>query len=116
MAATVQKENSATRGWRWVLGNRRRMATVAAAGLAISLGYHVVFGQNGLTAYSQKRQNSVALDRELSRLTRENAELKSHVEHLQNDPSAIERQAREELHYARPGEVIVSLPATPVRP
>lgn len=87
------------------------MATLAATGLAVSLGYHVVFGQNGLTAYSQKRQNSVALDHELARLARENDQLKSHVDRLQTDPSAIEHQAREELHYARPGEVIVSVPS-----
>ena len=94
-----------------MLGNRRRMATAAVAGLAVGLGYHVVFGQNGLTAYSQKRQNSIALNRELARLTRENDQLKSRVEHLQTDPAAIERQAREELHYARSGEVIIALPA-----
>jgi cell division protein FtsB len=29
---------------------------------------------------------------------------------LQEDPDAIEHQAREELHYTRPGEVIVTLP------
>ncbi len=99
------------RGWQWVVGNRRRVATIAAAGLAVSLGYHVVFGQNGLTAYQHKRQNSVALDSELGRLTRENDTLKSHVERLEHDPSAIEHQAREELHYARPGEVIYSVNA-----
>jgi cell division protein FtsB len=35
------------------------------------------------------------------------------VERLQNDPGAIEHQAREELHYTRPGEVIVTLPDQP---
>ncbi len=113
MAQQVQTSGRAAAGWGWVLGNRRRMATVLAVGLAASLGYHVVFGQNGLTAYSQKRQNSVALDRELTRLERENALLTSHIEHLQSDPSSIERQAREELHYARPGEVIYAVPAPP---
>src|ERR1700712_559461 len=92
---------------------RRRVATAAAAILAISLGYHVVFGQNGLTAYEQKRQNKVMLDKELGALQRENDLLKGHVDRLQNDPSAIEHQAREELHYARPGEVIYTLPTLP---
>jgi cell division protein FtsB len=31
---------------------------------------------------------------------------------MQNDPNAIEHQAREELHYTRPGEVIYTLPAS----
>jgi len=92
---------------------RRRVATGAAAVLAVALGYHVIFGQNGLTAYEQKRQNAVRLDKELGSLQQENDLLKGHVDRLQNDPSAIEHQAREELHYTRPGEVIYTLPATP---
>ncbi len=91
---------------------RRRVATCAAALLAVGLGYHVVFGHNGLTAYEQKKLNSVSLDRELGTLQHENELLKGHVDRLQNDPSAIEHQAREELHYTRPGEVIYTLPAT----
>jgi cell division protein FtsB len=95
-----------------VYAGRRRVATAAAAVLAVGLGYHVIFGQNGLTAYEQKRQNKVMLDGELGALQKENDLLKGHVERLQSDPSAIEHQAREELHYARPGEVIYTLPAS----
>ena len=91
----------------------RRVATVAAALLALGLGYHVVFGQNGLTAYEQKRQEYQELDSQLHSLQQENDLLKGHVERLQNDPDAIEHQAREELHYTRPGEVIYTMPATP---
>jgi len=91
----------------------RRVATGAAALLAVAMGYHVIFGQNGLTVYQQKRQDAQSLDRQLHSLQRENDLLKGHVERLQNDPNAIEHQAREELHYTRPGEVIYTLPATP---
>lgn len=91
----------------------RKLATVAAAALAIAVGYHVVFGQNGLTAYRQKSHDTRVLDDQLKSLERENELLKGHVERLQNDPSAIEHQAREELHYTRPGEVIYTLPAVP---
>jgi cell division protein FtsB len=91
----------------------RRVATVAAAALAIAVGYHVVFGQNGLTAYQQKNRDAKMLDDQLKSLQRENELLKGHVERLQNDPNAIEHQAREELHYTRPGEVIYTLPAAP---
>ena len=94
----------------------RRIATGAAAFLAIALGYHVIFGQNGLTAYQQKRQDATALDYQLHSLQRENDLLKGHVDRLQTDPNAIEHQAREELHYTRPGEVIYTLPAAPPAP
>ncbi len=91
----------------------RKVATVAAAALAVALGYHVVFGQNGLTAYEQKRQDTQSLRVQLQSLEHENEQLKGHVDRLQTDPNAIEHQAREELHYTRPGEVIYTLPDTP---
>jgi cell division protein FtsB len=91
----------------------RKVATGAAAVLALTMGYHVIFGQNGLTAYERKRQDTQALDNQLHSLQRENELLKGHVDRLQSDPNAIEHQAREELHYTRPGEVIYTLPASP---
>src|SRR5580698_10481960 len=91
----------------------RKVATGAAALLAVAMGYHVIFGQNGLTVYQQKRQDAQSLDSQLRSLQRENDLLKGHVTRLQSDPNAIEHQAREELHYTRPGEVIYTLPAAP---
>jgi cell division protein FtsB len=99
---------------------RRRVATFAAGALALAVGYHVVFGHNGLTVYQQKRQETRTLEQQLRTLGKENEALKGHVDRLQEDPDAIEHQAREELHYTRPGEVIVTLPpdksSGPVRP
>jgi cell division protein FtsB len=89
---------------------RRRGATIAAAALAVGMGFHVVFGQNGLTAYERKRHDARILEDQLKRLENENQQLQGHVERLRDDPGAIEHQAREELHYTRPGEVIVTLP------
>jgi cell division protein FtsB len=95
-----------------IVGGWRRWATVATAGLAVGLGYHVIFGQNGLIAYERKTHDAKLLDQQLKTLQHENELLKGHVDRLQNDPNAIEHQAREELHYTRPGEVIYTLPAT----
>jgi len=81
--------------------------------LACAVGYHVVFGQNGLTAFEKKKQDARMLQQELRDLNAENETLKGHVERLENDPGAIEHQARETLHYTRPGEVIVTLPPEP---
>ncbi|MCU1323978.1 MAG: Septum formation initiator [Acidobacteriaceae bacterium] len=93
----------------------RKVATVAAGLLAFGLGFHVMFGQNGLTAYEQKRQETKSLERQLQSLKHENELLKGHVDRLQTDPNAIEHQAREELHYTRAGEVIYTLPDAPAR-
>ena len=89
----------------------RRTATLAAAALAAAVGYHVLFGANGLFVYQNKRQETKQLNRQMQDLARENEMLRSHVERLQSDPSAIEHQAREQLHYTRPGEVIYTLPS-----
>ena len=108
------------RGWgRALVGQKRRVATVAAGILAVAVGYHVVFGHNGITAYRQKQEDFRSLNLQMKELGRENEALRGHVERLEDDPDAIVHQAREELHYARPGEVIVTLPpdkpAGPVR-
>jgi cell division protein FtsB len=104
-SAIVRLYEQAHVGW-------RKVATGAAAVLALAMGYHVIFGQNGLTVYQQKRQDAHSLELQLRSLQRENDLLKGHVDRLQSDPNAIEHQAREELHYTRPGEVIYTLPPT----
>lgn len=105
-SAIVRLYERSHKGW-------RKVATGAAALLALAMGYHVIFGQNGLTAYQQKRQDAQSLDHQLRSLQKENDQLKGHVDRLKSDPNAIEHQAREELHYTRPGEVIYTLPAAP---
>ena len=74
------------------------------------MAYGVMFGHNGVTAFARKRGEEKNLQLQMQLLERENGRLAGHVERLQKDPSAIEHQAREELHYTRPGEVIYTLP------
>ena len=88
---------------------RRRIATALAIVLAIFFGYHVMVGRNGLNIYQQKRVEDRELHNQIDALQQENDRLKEHVEHLKTDPDAIEREAREKLHYARPDEVIYTL-------
>ena len=110
-ASTGRKRVSRLKIWQGrVYSQRRRVATVAAAMLLVGVAYGVVFGHNGLTVYEKKRMETRDLGRELKSLSHENESLAGHVDRLQNDPDAIEHQAREELHYTRPGEVIVTLP------
>lgn len=88
---------------------RRRIATAAAVALAVFLGYHVIAGQNGVTVYEQKRVEDKELQKQIRQLQDENARMKDHVDHLQNDPDVIEHEARSRLHYTRPGEIIYTL-------
>lgn len=93
-----------------IYGSRRKIATGFAGALALTVGYHVVFGQNGLTAYRAKRHEQRYLQDQMNDLQTENGRLRSHVDRLGSDPNAIEHEARESLHYTRPGEVIYTLP------
>ena len=87
----------------------RRVATVTAILIALTLGYHVTFGANGLSAYQQKRNQHQVLQKEIQHLQEENSRLQDHVQHLQSDPDAIEHEARVILRYAKPGEIIYAL-------
>jgi cell division protein FtsB len=98
------------RWWSDSLSNRRRIGTVAAVLFALFLAWHVVNGRNGLTSWQQKRAEDKALALEIEQLTAENARLSQHVDRLKSDPGAIEHEARERLHYARPNEIIYALP------
>ncbi|WP_263354341.1 FtsB family cell division protein [Acidicapsa acidisoli] len=100
------------RWWSEYLSNRRRIGTVAAVLFALFLAWHVVNGRNGITSWQQKRVEDKALAKEIEELTAENARLSQHVDRLKSDPGAIEHEARERLHYARPNEIIYALPET----
>jgi cell division protein FtsB len=99
------------RAWVKYLSSRRRIGTVAAVLVALFLAWHVVNGRNGLNSWQQKRAEDKALAQEIEQLTAENARLGQHVDRLKSDPGAIEHEARERLHYARPNEIIYALPA-----
>jgi len=95
----------------WSLRMWRPAGTGVVVVLALLLGWHVVNGKHGLSAWQQNRTQDKTLRKEIDDLQQENARLAVRVEKLKSDPNAIEHEAREKLHYAKPGEVIVDLPA-----
>ena len=92
---------------------RRRLATSGVAVVAVWLFLHVMFGANGMVIYRQKRAEYQSLTREIDQLQKENEHYTSQITALQTDPETIEKEAREQLHYARPGEVVYVSPAPP---
>jgi cell division protein FtsB len=92
-------------------GLRRKIGTVLAAALAVWLFFHVVLGANGALAYGNKRTEYKTLARDVDQLQEQNEQLRKHIEALKGDPAAIEREAREQLHYAKPGEIVYVAPA-----
>ncbi len=97
----------------WMLRSWRPAGTVVAVLLALLLTWHVINGKHGLSVWHQKRAEDRQLRKEIEDLEQENARLHQRVERLKSDPNAIEHEAREKLHYAKPDEVIYTLPAPP---
>jgi cell division protein FtsB len=97
-------------------GLRGKLATAGIVLLLCVVGYHAVFGANGLLVYEQKRRESQELDRQIKALQQQNNGMELENKALKNDPQTIEKEARERLRYARPGEFVYTLPAAPVTP
>lgn len=97
----------------WFCRSRRIIATGSVAIMVGLLFIHVIFGPNGMIVYHQKRQEYKSLETEIKSLEAENDRLNQRIKALKTDPKAIESEARTQLHYAKPGEVVYSLPTAP---
>jgi cell division protein FtsB len=98
----------------WLYRSHRRLATLGVAMVTVWLFLHVMFGANGMVVYRQKRAGYQALRHEIDDLQKENDHFTTQIKALQTDPKTIEKEAREQLHYARPGEVVYVPPAPPL--
>jgi cell division protein FtsB len=94
---------------------RRRIATIAVTVLAASLFVHVMFGANGMVVYKQKRHEYEALRKQIVLEQQENDRYTQQIQGLKSDQKSIEKEAREQLGYAKPGEYVY-VPPTPAKP
>lgn len=94
---------------------RRRIATLAVLLMAVALFVHVMFGANGMVIYKQKRIEHEVLRRQIDQAQQENDRYTQRIQGLKSDQKAIEKEAREQLGYAKPGEYVYVAPA-PARP
>lgn len=74
---------------------------------------HDIFGPHGFLVMRRKQQEIQKVNTELDRLNKENGVLEENVKDLKTDPQTIRKIAREELGLAKPGEIIIKLPAQP---
>jgi cell division protein FtsB len=102
--------------WSWIAAEWRRVGTAAAVLLTVALVVHAMFGANGMVVYQQKRAEKQTLQTEVQRLQKENDQYVDRIRALKTDHRAIEREAREQLHYTRPGEYVYVAPETPAKP
>lgn len=98
-----------------IYGLRRRIATITVALLAATLFVHVMFGANGMVIYKQKRAEYETLRKRISQEQQENDRYTQEIHGLKSDQTAIEKEAREQLGYAKPGEYVY-VPPVPAKP
>ena len=94
---------------------RRRIATITVAVLAGLLFVHVMFGTNGMIVYKQKRAEYESLQKRIALEQQENETYAQKIHGLKTDEKAIEKEAREQMRYARPGEYVY-VPPAPANP
>ncbi len=90
--------------------DRYRAAIAGLMVMAAALIVHEIFGQNGYLALRKQKQEYQALEQQIEQLKKENQELEKQVQALRSNPKAIEKVARDDMHLARPGEIIYTLP------
>jgi cell division protein FtsB len=97
------------RALNWMRRAWRPAASVVAVSLALLILWHGFSGKNGLLVWQQKRVEDRQLRKQIDGLQQENARLRNRNERLNSSPDAIGQVAREQLHYAKPNEVIIKL-------
>jgi cell division protein FtsL len=78
----------------------------------LALVVHDVFGAHGFIAMRRTQNEIAKVKKEIDRLNSENIQLGQQVKALKTDPRLIEKIAREELQHAKPGEIIIRIPAS----
>jgi cell division protein FtsB len=87
-----------------------RGAILALLLVCVALVVHEIYGEHGYLALRREKREYDSLQQEVRRLQEENQQLERRIEALKSDPKAIERIARDQMHMARPGERIYTLP------
>ncbi len=93
--------------WRPVANEtRQRMALTVAAAVTTVLIAIVIFGSRGLWRLQTLTSEHDELNRRIALLLHENDQLRERIQRLRTDDRTLERLAREQLGFTRPGEVI----------
>ena len=85
-----------------------RLATVLSLSSIFLLTMMVlaVQGEHGMLSMWRQQRDVAALVREIEAMEQENARLRQEIQRLQHDTPYIEKIAREELGFVRPGELV----------
>ena len=85
---------------------RQRVVLAVAALCSMALITAFLFGSRGLLHLRALGDEQRDLDKRIAVLLHENEQLRERIHRLRTDDRALERLAREQLGFTRPGEVI----------
>jgi cell division protein FtsB len=89
------------------------MALAVATGITAVLIAIVIFGSRGLLHLQTLTSEQDELNRRVALLLHDNEQLRERIHRLRTDDRTLERLAREQLGFTRPGEVIYRFGARP---
>ena len=69
-----------------------------------------IFGPNGYMTLRREKKEYTHLMQQVQTLSEQNQQLEQKINALKDNPEAVEKQARDQLHLAKPGEIIYMLP------
>ncbi len=92
---------------------RKRKVLWLLSAVAVAAAAAVAFDGEGLRKYRLMREQAAQLRSENAELEADIARLTREAQALSHNPAAMERAAREELRYVRPGEFVYRLDAQP---
>ena len=91
---------------------RREVLLILSFMGVFALAYLLIFGPGGFIHLQTVQENFEDLSIQNRRLNENLQRQQSEIEMINTDEDELERVTREKLDYARPGEVIITLPAT----
>ena len=100
----------------WDHKTLRRNAIFAMALLSLVMLMHEIFGRNGYMTLRHEKEQFSALQKQIQTVSQENKQLELKIQGLKNNPEAVEKQARDQLHLVKPGEIIYMMPDRTVPP
>ena len=88
--------------------SRRRLLYVGL--LLAAAAFFRFAGYDGLMELRESWRTERQLESELQQLREENLRIEGGIEELAPDGAAIERIARQDLGWAKPGEIVIKIP------
>jgi len=86
---------------------RRKLVLAAVAFFFLVILISSLFGRKGLLEIYRAKSNYEALLQEIRSLEAKKSQLQKEIEALQNDPRAVEKEAREKLWLVKPDEKVI---------